>query len=101
LGLPALDSKVVSVMQLSQGHVDVEVNDSNLTFNRAANQISAIRINARNEVISVAYLEQDPTLGSSSTTLSTALLCPANHAPKTRARQPEGAPHQKGTAKAY
>lgn len=97
----SLDAKVIQVTQVEAGHFDVEVNDANLTFNSAADQKGAIRINARNEVISVAYIEQDPTFGSGTITLSTALLCPANHAPKTKARQPEGAPNQKGTAKAY
>ncbi len=89
VGLAALDPKVIAVTQVSPGHFDVEVSDPALTFNSAANQKPAIQINARNEVISVAYIEQDPTLGTGTTTLSTALLCPANHAPKTRARQPE------------
>jgi hypothetical protein len=97
----SLDTKVVQVTQVEAGHFDVEVNDINLTFNSAANQRDAIRINARNEVISVAYIEQDPTLGTGTTTLSTALLCPANHAPSSKTRQPEGAPNQAGTAKAY
>lgn len=101
VGLPALDAKVVNATLVSQGHFDVEVNDVNFTFNSAANQIPAIQINARNEVISVAYIEQDPTLGTGVTTLSTALRCPANHAPLTSARQPEGSPNQVGTAKAY
>jgi len=103
VGLPAgtLDTKIVQVTLVEAGHFDVEVNDVDLTFNSKANQKSAIQINARNEVISVAYIEQDPTLGTGTTTLSTALLCPANHAPKTSARQPEGAPNQAGTAKAY
>jgi hypothetical protein len=77
------------------GHFDVEVNDQKFTFNSAADQRSAVRLNARNEVINVAYIEQDPTLGSGITTLSTALLCPANHAPLTKARQPEAAPSQR------
>ena len=101
VGLPALDAKVVNATLVSPGHFDVEVNDVNFTFNSAANQIPAIQINARNEVISVAYIEQDPTLGTGTTTLSTALRCPANHAPLTSARQPEGSPNQLGTAKGY
>jgi hypothetical protein len=101
VGQDALDTKVVNATLISKGHFDVEVNDINLTFNSSANQRSAIRINARNEVINFAYIEQDPTFGAGKVTLATALLCPANHAPKTRARQPEGAPNQAGTAKAY
>ncbi|MFN0101276.1 MAG: peptidoglycan-binding protein [Bryobacteraceae bacterium] len=97
----SLDKKVVQVTLVEPGHFDVEVNDIALTFNSAANQKPAIQINARNEVVSVAYIEQDPTFGTGTKTLSTALLCPANHAPLTRARQPEGAPNQAGTAKAY
>jgi hypothetical protein len=101
VGLSALDRKIVNCTMVSAGHFDVEVNDVNLVFNSAANQIPAIQINARNEVISVAYIESDPTLGTGVVTLSTALRCPANHAPKTNARQPEGSPNQVGTAKAY
>ena len=57
-----------------------------LTFNSVANQKSAIQINACNEVISVAYIEQViRLLGTGVVTLSTALLCSANHALK-RAR---------------
>jgi hypothetical protein len=89
VGLAALDGKVVNVTSVSPGHFDVEVSDAQLTFNSKVNQIPAIQINARNEVISVAYIEQDPTFGTGVVTLSTALRCPANHAPKTRARQPE------------
>ncbi|MBI2690107.1 MAG: peptidoglycan-binding protein [Acidobacteria bacterium] len=95
IGQPALDNKVVTVTLVQQGHFDVEVNDVNLTFNSSPDQIPAIRINARNEVINVAYIEQDPTFGGGTVTLSTALLCPANHAPKTKARQPEAAPSQR------
>jgi hypothetical protein len=89
VGLSTLDPKVVSVRQIEPGHFDVEVTDVALTFNNNAGQKSAIRINARNEVISFAYISQDPTYGGGTVTLATALLCPANHAPKTRARQPE------------
>ena len=89
VGLGTLDPKVVSVTQVEPGHFDVEVADETLTFNNNAGQKSAIRINARNEVISFAYINQDPTFGGGVVTLATALLCPANHAPKTRARQPE------------
>jgi len=85
VGLAALDPLVVSVTVVEPGHFDVEVNDERLTFNSKPNQRSAIRINARNEVINFAYIEQDPSAG----TLATALLCPANHAPSSRARQPE------------
>jgi len=101
VGLPALDSRIISITKVEPGHFDVEVNSSALTFNSAANQIPAIQLNARNEVISVAYIEQDPTFGTGVVTLSTALRCPANHAPLTSARQPEGSPNQKGTAKKY
>lgn len=103
IGLAALDNKVVNVTLVQTGHFDVEVNDRKLTFNSAADQVSAIRINARNEVINVAYIEQDPTFGTGTVTLSTALLCPANHAPTSKARQPEATPSQNaaGGAKAY
>ena len=90
------DVNVVQVTMVEAGHFDVEVNDIALTFNSAANQRAAIRINARNEVISVAYIEQDPTLGSSVTTLSTALLCPANHAPLTRSSAERGIAQSSG-----
>jgi len=89
IGLAALDPKVIKVTKVDAGHFDVEVTDTALTFNNNAQQIPAIRINARNEVISFAYIYQDPTYGAGTVTLATALLCPANHAPKTRARQPE------------
>ena len=89
VGLSTLDPKVVSVTLVEPGHFDVEVTDETLTFNNNPDQYSAIRINARNEVISFAYIDQDPTFGGGVVTLATALLCPANHAPKTRARQPE------------
>jgi hypothetical protein len=89
VGVAALDAKVVQVTRVSPGHFDVEVNDDTLTYNSNPGQIPAIRINARNEVISFAYIESDPTLGTAGKTLATALLCPANHAPKDRTRQPE------------
>ena len=89
IGLAALDPNVVAVTQVENGHFDVEVNDVTLTFNNNPGQIPAIQINARNEVITFAYINQDPTFGGGTVTLATALLCPANHAPKTRARQPE------------
>jgi hypothetical protein len=89
VGLSTLDPKVVRVTQVEPGHFDVEVTDEPLTFNDKPGQKPAIRINARNEVITFAYIKQDPTYGKGTVTLATALLCPANHAPKTRARQPE------------
>jgi len=104
IGDAALDNNVVAVTLVQTGHFDVEVNDAKFTFNSAADQRSAVRINARNEVVNVAYIEQDPTLGTGTTTLSTALLCPANHAPSSKARQPEAAPSQRtppGGAKDY
>ncbi|MGZ5136405.1 MAG: hypothetical protein ACXWCX_01250, partial [Burkholderiales bacterium] len=99
VGLGALDAKLVTVTKVENGHFDVEVNDPNMTFQAAdGDERAAIRINARNEVISFGFIHSE---AGGAGTLATAKLCPANHAPKTRARQPEGAPNQKGTAKAY
>jgi hypothetical protein len=89
VGQPALDAKIVQVTKVSDGHFDVEVDDDTLTFNSRAGQSSAIRVNARNEVVNFAYIEADPSLGAGTVVLATALLCPANHAPKDRTRQPE------------
>jgi hypothetical protein len=80
VGQAALDAKVVAVTKVSDGHFDMEVNDHTLLFQASsANQKNAIRINARNEVISFSYIHSAP--GSA---LATALLCPVNHAPKPR-----------------
>jgi hypothetical protein len=85
IGLPTLDSKVVTVTKVSDGHFDVEVNDVALTFNAtSSDSVAAIRINARNEVISFAYMHSE----SSAKALATARLCPVNHAPKPRKDPP-------------
>src|SRR5262249_206611 len=84
VGLAALDSKVVAVTKHSDGHFDVEVNDETLTFGGSANDVrSAMRINTRNEIISLAYVNSDAT-GS----LAAARGYPANHAPQARANPP-------------
>jgi len=84
VGLPALDGKVVAVTRVSDGHFDVEVNDQALTFQASSSDSrSAIRINARNEIVSFAYIHSRP--GSA---LATALLCPWNHAPQARVDPP-------------
>jgi hypothetical protein len=84
VGLPALDSKIVAVTKDSDGHFDVEVNDEALTFGGTANDVrSAMRMNTRNEVISLAYVTSDAT-GS----LAAARGYPANHAPQARADPP-------------
>ncbi|MFI5380358.1 MAG: OmpA family protein [Tepidisphaerales bacterium] len=85
IGQPALDAKVVDVTKDSDGHFDVEVNDTALTFGASSSDSkSAIRINARNEVVTFAYIHSQ----GDSTALATALLCPQNHAPKPRVDPP-------------
>ena len=99
VGQTALDAKVVTVTKAKNGHFDVEVNDPAMTFQAAdGDERGAIRVNTRNEVVSFAFIHSE---AGGSSVLATAKLCPANHAPKTRARQPEGAPNQSGTPKAY
>lgn len=85
VGLSTLDKKVVSVTQDSDGHFDVRVNDRSLTFGATSSDAKkAIRVNARNEIISFAYIHTR----DSDSALATALLCPANHAPQARADPP-------------
>src|SRR5438552_7849356 len=55
VGQATLDPKVVAVTKVSDGHFDVEVNDRILTFKATrSDAIDAIRINARNEIVSFA-----------------------------------------------
>jgi hypothetical protein len=66
---------------LSDGHFDVVVDQISMTFraldsgNSAAD--GAIRVNARNEIITIAYIE---SLASGITVLAQAQLIPTNHA---------------------
>lgn len=84
IGLATLEPKIVAVTKVENGHFDVEVTTGDLTFqSNAANARSAIRINARNEIISLAYIHSQP--GSA---IATALLCPTNHAPRARVSPP-------------
>lgn len=90
VGTSALDSKVIKATRVSPGHFDVEVDDVNLTFTAtSAKQTSSVQLNARNEVVSVAYMASGPGAGGGGAiTLSTAYLCPVNHAPLARASPP-------------
>jgi hypothetical protein len=84
VGLAALEPKVVAVTQVENGHFDVEVTGGELTFQASnVNARSAIRLNARNEIISLAYIHSQP-----GNAIATALLCPANHAPQARVSPP-------------
>ena len=84
VGVSTLDDKIIEIKQHSPGHFDVEVDDQDLVFNATdPNSESAIRINCRNEVVSLAYIESGPA-----GTLANALLCPMNHAPHPRADPP-------------
>ncbi len=85
VGQASLDQKILKITQVQAGHFDVEVDDINLTFNASSpNSRDAIRINARNEIVSFAYIESQP----GTKTLATALLCPQNHAPQARVDPP-------------
>jgi putative peptidoglycan binding protein len=85
IGVNAIDPHVVSVTKsaLSDGHFDVVVDQISMTFRALDNGNSAaegaIRVNARNEIITIAYIESlAPASGP--TTLAQAQLIPANHA---------------------
>jgi hypothetical protein len=81
VGLATLDANVVAVTKVEDGHFDVEVGDVALTFGATkSDSISAIQINARNEIVSFAYMHSE----AGGSALATARLCPANHAPKAR-----------------
>jgi hypothetical protein len=85
VGQASLDQKIIEIKRVQAGHFDVEVDDVSLTFNASSpNSRSAIRINARNEVVTFAYIESQP----GTKTLATALLCPQNHAPQARKDPP-------------
>jgi hypothetical protein len=83
IGVNATDAHVVSVTAsaLSTGHFDVVVDLTTMTFraqdfgNAAAE--GAIRVNARNEIITFAYIE---SLASGTQVLAQAQLIPTNHA---------------------
>lgn len=86
IGLPGLDRFVVAVTQGAgatpgstlSGAFDVEVNDVSLTF-RATDARSdlAIQINARNEIITFAYIESLSTVRAVAQTS----FAPTNHTP--------------------
>ena len=86
IGQPALDAKVVAVTRVSPGHFDVEVNDPNMVYQAPdGDERDAIRINARNEVVTLALIHSEAGGGGA---LATAKLCPVNHAPLARANPP-------------
>jgi len=85
VGQAGLDPFVEKVTQVSPGFFDVEVNETTLTFGASnPRSLDAIRINARNEVVVLAYIHSQAAAGA----LATALLCPWNHAPLARANPP-------------
>ena len=84
VGDAALDNLVESVTRVSPGFFDVEVNLEALTFNASGPRSNdAIRINDRNEVVSLAYIHSD-----ASGALAVAKLRPWNHAPLARVDPP-------------
>ena len=61
------------------------MNNDRLVFRpRGPQEVDTIKINARNEVITFAYIHSQ----KSAAALATALLCPWNHAPLARANPP-------------
>ncbi|WP_437498399.1 type VI secretion system tip protein TssI/VgrG [Sorangium sp. So ce1099] len=85
VGSASLDSKVVTVTQVSAGHFDVEVNDPSLTYRcMYSDSDAAIRINARNEVLTFAYFHSS----SVPNVLAAAQRYPVNHAPLARVDPP-------------
>lgn len=85
VGQAGLDPFVEKVTQVAPGFFDVEVNETTLTFGASnPRSLDAIRINARNEVVVLAYIHSQAAPGA----LATALLCPWNHAPLARANPP-------------
>ena len=85
IGQAGLDPFVEKVTQVAPGFFDVEVNETTLTFGASnPRSLDAIRVNARNEVIVLAYIHSQAAAGA----LATALLCPWNHAPLARANPP-------------
>lgn len=86
VGLAELDSSIVSVNRVEAGHFDVKVNDQKFTFQATDEDAdSAVRINARNEVIVFAYIN---SLASGNTVRAQAQLWPHNHAPSARKDPP-------------
>jgi hypothetical protein len=89
IGLAVIDPHVVSATQAANGgtpipgHFDVVVNQISMTFRALDNGNSAaegaVRVNARNEIITFAYME---SLASGTTVLAQAQFVPTNHAPK-------------------
>jgi hypothetical protein len=91
IGLAVIDPHVVSATQATNGgtpipgHFDVVVNQISMTFraldsgNSAAE--GAVRVNARNEIITFAYIE---SLASGNTVLAQAQFVPTNHAARGR-----------------
>jgi len=85
VGKAALDGFVEKVTLAAPGIFDVEVNNDRLVFRpRGPQEVDTIKINARNEVITFAYIHSQ----KSADALATALLCPWNHAPLARANPP-------------
>jgi hypothetical protein len=93
VGKAALDSFVENVTLTAPGIFDVEVNNEGLVYKASdLRSVDAIKINARNEVITFAYINSQASAGA----LATALLCPWNHAPLPRANPPRQ-PYTKAT----
>jgi len=85
VGKAALDGFVESITLAAPGIFDVEVNNEGLVYKASdLRSVDAIKINARNEVITFAYINSQASAGA----LATALLCPWNHAPLARANPP-------------
>jgi hypothetical protein len=85
VGKAALDGLVESITLAAPGIFDVEISSAGLTFGASdPRSLDAIKINARNEVITFAYIHSQASAGA----LATALLCPWNHAPLARANPP-------------
>jgi hypothetical protein len=92
VGLAGLEPKVVKVDRPDPGHFDVEVNDPNLVFQvNQANQDRAIEINARNSIITFAFIHSmvaPPGLAPNTIVLASANKLPVNHAPKPPQNKP-------------
>jgi hypothetical protein len=79
--VPGTDAKVVTVKLVDPGFFEVEVNDPNMTVTAGVvpDMINAIRVNAKNEIINLAYVHSINSPPVPATTLGIALLRPVNH----------------------
>jgi hypothetical protein len=97
-GLAVTDPHIVAITRDSAGHFDVEVDVESLTFRAQdggnLHAEGAVRINARNEIITIAYMQSLADTNA----LAQAEFTPTNHAPGGVLRE-RGVPSSSLTSK--